>query len=156
MPTIPAPEECRLQSARRQCDLVGWADASAATGGSYLSIPIMRRPVGAPAYVVLDDKHRRRPELFDKTSGGNRSMNIASHSASQFPRLNAALKANDSKPVEIFTRDIITPAQPAVCRQFSPAWTEGHSSTSPGPLIWKATSPGITSSAGSRAGSRRS
>jgi hypothetical protein len=76
----------------------------------------MRRPVGAPAYIVLDDiEPAATGSYLDKTFGWEQKYEyrITTLSIVKANGLEAGVEGDDSKPVEIFTRDIYPPAQPA-------------------------------------------
>jgi fibronectin type 3 domain-containing protein len=76
----------------------------------------MRRPVGAPGYIVLDDiAPAAAGSYLDKTFGWEQKYEYRITTLSQVRAegMNAAVEGDDSKPVEIFTRDVYPPAQPA-------------------------------------------
>jgi hypothetical protein len=77
---------------------------------------VMRRPVGAPAYIVLDDL---RPaaigSYLDKTFAWEQKYEYRITTLSQVSAegLNGGVEGENSPPVEVFTKDIYPPAQPA-------------------------------------------
>lgn len=77
---------------------------------------IMRRPVGAPAYIVLDDLvPAATGSYLDRTFGWEQKYEyrITTLSEVQANGVNAGVEGEDSPPVEVFTRDIYPPGQPA-------------------------------------------
>ncbi len=76
----------------------------------------MRRPVGAPAYIVLDDiAPSAAGSYLDKTFSWEQKYQYRITTLSQVRAegMNAGVEGDDSKPVEVFTRDIYPPGQPA-------------------------------------------
>ena len=117
MPTIPAPEELSA-SVSEEAVRISWVGPTPPLppAGVTYRYRIMRRPVGAPAYVVLDDIAPAATGTYlDKTFGWEQKYEYRITTLSQVNShgLNAAVEGDDSKPVEIFTRDIYPPAQPA-------------------------------------------
>ena len=77
---------------------------------------IMRRPLGAPAYIVIDDVEPSATGAYlDKTFAWEQKYEYRITTLTQVHvgGRNAAVEGDDSKPVEIFTRDIYPPAEPA-------------------------------------------
>ena len=117
MPTIPAPEELSA-SVSEEAVRISWVGPTPPLppAGVTYRYRIMRRPVGAPAYVVLDDIAPAATGTYlDKTFGWEQKYEYRITTLSQVNShgLNAAVEGDDSKPVEIFTRDFYPPAQPA-------------------------------------------
>ena len=76
---------------------------------------IMRRPVGAPAYIVLDDVAPSASGTYlDKTFGWEQKYEYRITTLSQVNAegMNAGVEGEDSRPVEVFARDIYPPGQP--------------------------------------------
>ncbi len=77
---------------------------------------IMRKPAGAPAFIVLDDiEPSATGSYLDKTFSWEQKYEYRITTLSEIHGngLSAAVEGDDSKPVEVFTRDIYPPAQPA-------------------------------------------
>ena len=77
---------------------------------------IMRRPVGAPAYIVLDDiAPSATGSYLDKTFGWEQKYEYRITTLSQVRSEGntVGVEGDDSPPAEVFTRDIYPPAQPA-------------------------------------------
>ncbi len=116
VPTIAAPEQI---SAKVSGDgvLVSWSGPkppSPPRGVTY-QYRIMRRPVGAPAYIVLDDvAPAASGSYLDKTFGWEQKYEyrITTLSLVRAQGLSAGVEGDDSQPAEVFTRDIYPPAQP--------------------------------------------
>jgi hypothetical protein len=116
-PTIAPPDRV---SAEVSADGVhiswsGPAPPSPPAGVTYL-YRIMRRPVGAPGYIVIDDiAPSATGSYLDKTFGWEQKYQYRITTLSQVHAngRNAGVEGDDSPPVEIFTRDIYPPAQPA-------------------------------------------
>ena len=116
VPVIVAPEKL---SATVSADGVhiswsGPAPPKPPTGVTY-RYRIMRRPVGAPAYVVVDDlSPSASGSYLDKTFAWEQKYEYRITTVGEV-NLNgktAAVEGEDSPPVEVFTRDIYPPAQP--------------------------------------------
>ena len=93
----------------------GPAPPEAPAGLSY-RYRIMRKPVGAPAYVVLADvEPAATGSYLDKTFEWEQKYEYRITTLTQVDShgINTAVEGDDSKPVEVFTRDIYPPAQPA-------------------------------------------
>ncbi len=116
VPTIGAPEKL---TAAVSADgvTVSWSGPAPTTpppGVSFL-YRVMRRPLGAPAYIVLDDvAPSATGSYLDKTFGWEQKYEYRITTLSQVRSggRTAAVEGDDSQPVEIFTRDIYPPAQP--------------------------------------------
>jgi hypothetical protein len=116
-PTLDAPEELSISMSADGVRL-SWVGPQppAPPPGVIYRYRIMRRPVGAPAYIVLDDiEPVARGSYLDKTFGWEQKYEyrITTLSLVKANGLEAGVEGDDSKPVEIFTRDIYPPAQPA-------------------------------------------
>jgi len=77
---------------------------------------VMRRPAGAPAYIVLEDVEPSATGSFlDKTFGWEQKYDyrITTLSEVHTNTINASVEGEDSPAVEVFTRDIYPPSQPA-------------------------------------------
>jgi len=117
VPVIAAPEKI---SAEVSADGVhvswsGPAPPQPPAGVTY-RYRIMRRPVGAPAYIVLDDVEPSATGSYrDKTFAWEQHYE---YRITTLGEVNAdgragAVEGEDSPTVEVFTRDIYPPAQPA-------------------------------------------
>ncbi len=76
---------------------------------------ILRRPVGAPAYIVLDDvAPAAEGSYLDKTFAWEQKYEyrITTLGEAQSGRTSGAVEGEDSPSVEVFARDIYPPAQP--------------------------------------------
>ena len=76
---------------------------------------IMRRPVGAPAYIVLDDlAPSATGSYLDKTFGWEQKYEyrITTLGEAHAGGRTATVEGEDSPSVEVFARDIYPPAQP--------------------------------------------
>ncbi len=77
---------------------------------------IMRRPVGAPAYLVLGDvEPSATGSYLDKTFGWEQKYQyrITTLGEVHANETTAAVEGEDSPPVEVFAHDVYPPAQPA-------------------------------------------
>jgi len=116
-PTIAAPDKL---SAEVSADGVriswsGPAPPAPPAGVTYL-YRVMRRPVGAPGYIVIDDvAPSANGSYLDKTFGWEQKYEyrITTLSQVQASGLNAGVEGDDSPTVEVFTRDIYPPVQPS-------------------------------------------
>ncbi len=117
VPTIAAPDQVEASVAGDGVHIT-WAGPQPPKppqGVTYL-YRIMRRPVGAPAYIVLDDiAPSAAGSYLDKTFSWEQKYQyrITTLSEVRAEGLNAGVEGDDSKPVEVFTRDIYPPGQPA-------------------------------------------
>src|ERR1017187_4275821 len=76
----------------------------------------MRKPVGAPAYTVLADvEPAASGSYLDKTFEWEQKYEYRITTLTQVGShgINTAVEGDDSRPAEVFTRDIYPPAQPA-------------------------------------------
>ena len=115
-PTIPAPQELSASVSEEAVRIswVGPTPPAPPAGVTYL-YRIMRRPVGAPAFILLAEvEPSAQGSYLDKTFGWEQKYEYRITTLSQVHAngLNAAVEGDDSKPVEVFTRDIYPPAQP--------------------------------------------
>ncbi len=117
VPTIAAPDEVEA-SVNADGVHITWSGPqppSPPPGVTYL-YRIMRRPVGAPAYIVLDDiAPSATGSYLDKTFGWQQKYEYRITTLSQVHAegISASVEGDDSKPVEIYTLDIYPPGQPA-------------------------------------------
>lgn len=116
VPVIPAPDKLTAQISAEGVR-ISWSGPEPAkppTGVTY-RYRIMRRPVGAPAYIVLDDLDPSAPGSYlDKTFAWEQKYEYRITTVGEISEEGriAAVEGEDSPPVEIFTRDIYPPAQP--------------------------------------------
>ena len=116
-PTIPAPDDLSAQVSGEGVHVswIGPAPPVASAGLSY-RYRIMRKPIGGPAYVVLADvEPAATGSYLDKTFEWEQKYEYRITTLTQVDShgINTAVEGDDSKPVEVFTRDIYPPAQPA-------------------------------------------
>ena len=116
-PTIAAPGELSAQVSGEgvRVSWTGPAPPAAPAGLSY-RYRIMRKPVGAPAYTVLADvEPAASGSYLDKTFEWEQKYEYRITTLTQVGShgINTAVEGDDSRPVEVFTRDIYPPAQPA-------------------------------------------
>lgn len=116
-PTIPAPDELSAQVSAEGVHIswTGPAPPAAPAGLSY-RYRIMRKPVGAPAYTGLADvEPAASGSYLDKTFEWEQKYEYRITTVTQVGShgINTAVEGDDSHPVEVFTRDIYPPAQPA-------------------------------------------
>ncbi len=116
-PTIPAPDDLSAQVSGEgvRISWTGPAPPAAPAGLNY-RYRIMRKPVGAPAYIVLADvEPAATGSYLDKTFEWEQKYEYRITTLTQVDShgINTAVEGDDSKPVEVFTRDIYPPAQPA-------------------------------------------
>ncbi len=117
VPTIGPPEKlsASLSAEGVRIDWSGPRPPSPPRGVTYM-YRIMRRPVGAPAYIVLDDiAPAASGSYLDKTFGWEQKYQyrITTLSQVQADGRTAGVEGDDSQPAEIFTRDVYPPGQPA-------------------------------------------
>ena len=116
-PTIAAPDQV---SAEVNADgvRIAWSGPQPPApppGVTYL-YRVMRRPVGAAAYIAIDDvEPAATGSYLDKTFAWEQKYEYRITTLSQVHAngMNAGVEGDDSAPVEVFTRDIYPPAQPA-------------------------------------------
>ena len=116
VPTIAAPDHLSAESTADGV-LVAWSgpEPPKAPLGVTYSYRIMRRPVGAPAYVVLDDvKPSAGGSYLDKSFAWEQKYQYRITTLSQVDvkGRTGAVEGEDSDPVEVYTRDIYPPGQP--------------------------------------------
>jgi hypothetical protein len=116
VPTIAAPNQLTAEVSGDGVRITWSGPVPAAPPrGVTFRYRIMRRPVGAPAYIVLDDvEPAAAGSYLDKTFAWEQKYEyrITTLSLVQANGLNAGVEGDNSKPVEVFTRDIYPPAQP--------------------------------------------
>jgi hypothetical protein len=117
VPTIAAPDKVEASVSADGVHITwsGPQPPAPPHGVTYL-YRVMRRPVGAPAYIVLDDiAPAATGSYLDKTFGWEQKYEYRITTLSQVRAegMSAAVEGDDSKPVEVFTRDIYPPGQPA-------------------------------------------
>jgi hypothetical protein len=116
-PTIPAPDDLTAQVSGEGVH-ISWNGAAPPVppaGLSYL-YRILRKPVGAPSYVVLADvQPAATGSYLDKTFAWEQKYEYRITTITQVHShgINTTVEGDDSKPAEVFTRDIYPPAQPA-------------------------------------------
>jgi len=116
-PTIPAPQDLKVQVGAEGVR-VSWSgpEPPAAPAGLHYQYQIDRRPVGAPAYIVVGDVEPSADGSYlDRTSAweAKYQYRITTITTVQSHGLNASVPGDSSQPVEVFTRDIYPPGQPA-------------------------------------------
>ncbi len=117
VPTIAAPDQVTAEVSADGVR-IGWSGSAppAPPAGVTYRYRIMRRPIGAPAYVALDDiEPAARGSYLDKTFAWEQRYEYRITPLSQVNAngVNAAVEGDDSPSAEVFTRDIYPPAQPA-------------------------------------------
>ena len=115
-PTIPVPSELSAE-VNAQGVLLSWTAPAPppAPPGLSFAYRILRKPYGAPAYVVLGDVEPSASGTYlDKTFAWQTKYQyrITSVTDINVRGTSTAVEGADSKPVEVFTRDIYPPAQP--------------------------------------------
>jgi hypothetical protein len=116
VPTIGAPDKLE-GSVKVDGVHITWSGAQPPAppqGVTYL-YRIMRRPLGAPAYIVLDDiAPSATGSYLDKTFGWQQKYEYRITTLSQVHAegMHASVEGDDSKPIEVFTLDIYPPGQP--------------------------------------------
>src|SRR5271165_3737350 len=114
--TIAPPEQLAVK-VEADGVLLSWEGASVPTAPTGLTYRyrILRSPAGANAYIALADIEPG-PEGFylDKTFGWETKYDyrIISVTLVHSQNLNMAVEGDDSKPAQVFTRDIYPPGQP--------------------------------------------
>ncbi len=116
-PTISAPDELTAQVGGEGVHIswIGAAPPGSPAGLSYL-YRILRKPVGGPSYVVLANVEPvATGSYLDKTFAWEQKYEYRITTITQVHShgINITIEGDDSKPVEVFTRDIYPPAQPA-------------------------------------------
>ncbi len=97
--------------------LLSWVGADVPTppAGLTYRYRVMRSPSGANAYIALADIEPETDGFYlDKTFGWETKYDyrITSVTLVHSQGINMAVEGDDSKPVEVFTRDIYPPGQP--------------------------------------------
>ena len=115
-PTIPPPDELAAD-VRGDGVHISWTGAAPAKppAGLVYRYRIMRKPVGAPAYLaVADIEPSERGSYLDKTFEWEQKYDYRMTTVTlvQVSGVSAAVEGDDSQPVEVYTRDIFPPAQP--------------------------------------------
>ena len=116
-PTLTAPDELSAEVSGEgvRISWIGSAPAAAAQGLTY-RYQIEREPVGGPAYIVVGDVAPSvRGSYLDKTFEWEKKYEYRITTLTQVDShgISTGVEGEDSKPVEVFTRDIYPPAQPA-------------------------------------------
>ncbi len=116
-PTIAAPDQLTADVSADGVRITwsGPAPPSPPAGVTYF-YRIMRRPVGAPGYVLIDDvAPSASGSYLDKTFAWEQKYEYRITTLSQVHAadLNAGVEGDSSPAVEVFARDIYPPAQPA-------------------------------------------
>jgi hypothetical protein len=116
-PTIAAPDKVSAEVAADGVHITwsGPAPPAPPAGVTYL-YRIMRRPVVAPAYIVIDDiQPAATGSYLDKTFAWQQKYEYRITTLSQVHAngMNAGVEGDDSPAVEVFTNDIYPPAQPS-------------------------------------------
>jgi len=117
VPTIAAPDHVTAEVSADGVR-IAWSGPAPPTppAGVTYRYRIMRRPIGAPAYVALDDvEPAAKGSYLDKTFAWEQKYEYRITTLSQVNAnaVNAAVEGDDSPSAEVFTRDIYPPAQPA-------------------------------------------
>lgn len=117
VPTIAAPDKVTAEVGAEgvRVSWTGPAPPTPPEGVTYL-FRVMRRPVGAAGYIVIDDVGPSATGSYlDKTFGWEQKYEYRITTLSQVRAggMNAAVEGDDSPAVEVFTRDIYPPAQPS-------------------------------------------
>ncbi len=116
-PTIPAPGELTARVSGEGVR-ISWSGPAppAAPKGLNFRYRITRKPVGAPAYTVLADvEPAASGSYLDKASEWEQRYQYRITTLTQVDShgINTAVEGDDSQPVEVFTRDVYPPGQPA-------------------------------------------
>ena len=117
VPVIPAPDKITAE-VRADGVTVSWsgpAPPQPPAGVTY-RYRIMRRPLGAPAYIVLDDvEPAATGSYLDKTFDWEQKYEyrITTLGEVHVGDRTGAVEGEDSPATEVFTRDIYPPAEPA-------------------------------------------
>ncbi len=115
-PTLTPPDEL---SADVNADgvLVTWSEGSAPAPppGLTYEYRIMRKPAGAPAYTAVTDiPPAASGSYLDRTAGWEQKYEyvITTATVVHAHGISATVEGDDSKPAEVFTKDVYPPAQP--------------------------------------------
>ena len=117
VPVIAAPDKVSAEVSAEgvRVSWSGPAPPNPPAGVTY-RYRIMRRPVGAPAYIVLDDVEPAATGSYrDKTFAWEQKYEyrITTLGEVRAEGQTGAVEGEDSPAVEVFTRDIYPPAEPA-------------------------------------------
>jgi len=117
VPVIAAPEKLSAEVSAEGVR-ISWSglEPPQPPAGVTYRYRVMRRPVGAPAYIVLDDvEPAATGSYLDKTFAWEQKYEYRVTTLGEVHAngMTAAVEGEDSPPVEVFTRDIYPPAQPA-------------------------------------------
>ena len=117
VPTLPAPDKVNASVASDGVHVTwsGPTPPEPPKGVTY-QLRVMRRPAGAPAYIVLDDiAPAATGSYLDKTFGWDQKYEYRITTLSQVRSegTTVGVEGDDSPAAEVFTRDIYPPAQPA-------------------------------------------
>lgn len=115
-PTISAPEQlsAEVSAAGVQISWNGPAPPEAPSGITF-QYRVLRRPAGAPAYVVIGEvEPSASGSYLDKTFAweSKYEYRITTVTVVQRNGAETSVEGADSKPVEVFTHDIYPPSQP--------------------------------------------
>jgi hypothetical protein len=115
-PTLPPPDDL---SAEVSADgvRIAWRgpEPPSAPPGLTYEYRIMRKPAGAPAYIAVSEvAPEARGSFLDKTFAWEQKYDyrITTVTSVHVRGINSSVEGEDSKPVEVFTKDIYPPAQP--------------------------------------------
>lgn len=116
VPVIPAPEKLSAEVSAEGVR-ISWSGPPPPKppAGVTYRYRMERRPVGGPAYIVIDDvEPSASGSYLDKTFGWEQKYEyrITTLGEVHADGHSAAVEGEDSPPVEIFARDIYPPAQP--------------------------------------------
>jgi hypothetical protein len=116
-PTITAPKDLSAEVSADGVRIAwsGPAPPTPPTGLTY-QYRLMRKPATAPAYISIADlTPSERGSYLDKTFEWDKKYDyrITTVTLVHSHGINAGVEGEDSKPVEVFTRDVYPPAQPA-------------------------------------------
>lgn len=117
VPVIAAPDKVSAEVSADGVH-VSWSGAAPPQppGGVTYRYRIMRRPAGAPAYIVLDDvEPAASGSYLDKTFAWEQhyEYRITTLGEVRAEGRSGAVEGEDSPAAEVFTRDIYPPAEPA-------------------------------------------
>ena len=116
-PTLPVPDELSAEVSGEGVHIswIGSTPAESPQGLTY-RYQIERKPVGGPAYIVVGDvAPSARGSYLDKTFEWEQKYEYRITTLTQVDShgIKTGVEGEDSKSVEVFTRDIYPPAQPA-------------------------------------------
>lgn len=115
-PTLPAPDEVSA-AVSAEGVTVSWSGAEPpkAPAGVTYQYRIMRSPAGSPAYVAVSDvEPSASGSYLDKTFAWEQKYDyrITTVTLVHSQGHDASVDGDDSKPTEVFTKDIYPPSQP--------------------------------------------